>query len=370
MKIEIELKQKEKFVEKLSLSNFSKEVIQEMYNNTVVQFSKRDLSFHVLVFFLSLRDEKNSLLYKLLEENLPKLNDLNKKFAQTERKLKKDEYHKYVREVELDGVLKFDILFLLIGCMLDSNKYRIDFKDFFQENSELLIEFNKIDKLFSPDVLFFSQNFRDFKIEDDRYDDKGEYHDLAKSVYRPVQMRINRKSNRFLQQNTEVRILKSQSPVVLNVVQQIDPQITVHIWNSYNLYSFIQPQGISIWNVLGGLGGVAAIGSLALQWLSYKSQNGQSHKEKRAEKKKLQKVQKLPKVVKSSELLNKPLIDAILKTDKSRKIKIKKLKVKLSRLEQKHTLNLLNESEKKMRKTIINELKKLQNLIIKAKKID
>lgn len=244
-KIEIYITEKDKNGKQLTLFNFKDELVNFMYKKTIADSSRTSMRFFVLIFFLSLKTGSKSLLMSLLENNLEKIRELNIAFS-GKVKLKRGEYYNLIKKNKLEDVFKYDVFFILITAVLDSNKILIQFSDYFSENIEIKEEFEKVIKKYKNDLEEFDSDFKTHLIADDRVDEWGEYHDLSKSVYRTIKMRTSRSLDLELHKYAELRIVRSESPIILTITQHINPQIIIDLWNTYKLGDYVK----TVWNIV------------------------------------------------------------------------------------------------------------------------
>ncbi len=277
-KIEIHITEKDKNGRQLTLFNFRDELVNFMYKKTIADSSRTSMRFFVLIFFLSLKIGSKSLLMSLFDDNLPKLKNLNKAFS-GKTKLKRGEYSDLIKKNKLEDVFKYDVFFILITAILDSNKILTKFSDYFSENSEIKAEFEKVITKHKDDLEEFDLDFKTHLIADDRVDEWGEHHDLSKSVYRTIKMRTSRSLDLELHKYAELRIVRSESPIDLTIIQHIHPQIIIDLWDTYKLGEYVK----IVWKFANDNVIVATfIGTvLADKWLKWKAIDG---KKKRKEK--------------------------------------------------------------------------------------
>ncbi len=367
-RIEVKIKEKDKKGRPLTLLNFRDELVNFMYKKTVADSSRSSMHFFVLVFFLSLKIEEKSLLIKIFDENIDSLKKLNKTFDGKKR-LKKGEYYDLVKENKLDQVFKYDIFFILITTVLDSKTILSKFDDYFYENKKLKDDFLEVVKKYEEDLERFDLDFKKHLIIDDRYDEFGEYHDLSKSVYRTIKMRTSRQIDLSLHKYAEVKIISSQSPIDLSIIQHIDPQIIFDLWETYKLGDYV---GI-IWKsansnpiVSGVISGFAG-NVLAEKWLKWKSINGQKN---RKEKKKA-KIEF--DIVKSDKKQNKKLLqlatvlaESVVKSNEYLRNEVDELRDRVRVLTENRTVLASKESNKEI-EMLKEKIEKLENIDISAK---
>ncbi len=366
-KYKIQIKEKEKFIRKLSFLNLRDEVTNFMYKKTIASASRRDLLLFVLIFFLSIKkpNAKNSLLYSLLEQNLEKLQKFNKFLEEKRVMLKQGEYEKIKEKFKLTDALKYDVLFLLIEGVTDAEILKIKYSDFFKKNKELLKEFDVVVAKFGQQVDMTYLKFKEFHIEDDRYDEEtGEHYDLSKSVYRPVKMRLRRKLDISLQQFTEIKEIKSESPIIVDFIQSVDPDIIFELWEKYHLVEYLK----GIYDLIKNNVSLSLnldLGDLIIGYILWKTTDGRKKKEK--EEKNDNFKQKKTEYLKKENSLLKALNSSLQKTQESLEKEIENLENRLGKLEKKSELT---GEENQLKKAISLELKKLKNLSVTVVKME
>ncbi len=363
----IQIYEKKKYIRKLTFLNLKEEVTNFMYKRTVAASSRGDLLFFVLIFFLSIKSENssNSLLKDLLEQNIGRLKLLNEMFATKKNQLKKYEYREVVESLGLQNLVKYDVIFLLIEAIENADLLEVKYRDYFLMNPELLNQLNYIVDSHGKDLSEFYTVFKGFDIEDDRYNSiTGHYLDLSKSVYRPIKMRTRRKLDISLQQFTEITRIKSESPILVEFIQSIDPQIIFELWDKYHLASYIQSVWVEANNspIISNFIGGGAAGSI-VAWIQWK--NTKDPNEKDLIKKELDK-QKVLFLERENELL-RALNHSIKTTPEKLANEVKKLREEILILREKEK----TKEEKRIYSSLKLELRNLENLsVVVNDKID
>ena len=366
--IEIKIKEIDKHDRQLTLLNFRDELVNFMYKKTIADSSRSSMRFYVLMFFLSLKVDGKSLLMNLFDENIENLKNLNKVFD-SKKKLKKGEYNNLVNENKLDKVFRFDIFFILVAAILDSKKILNIFDTYFSQNKEGKDAFLDVVKKYKDDLEGFDVEFKKHLITDDRVDEFGEYHDLSKSVYRTIKMRTSRQIDLSLHKYAEIKIISSQSPIDLSIIQHIDPQIIFDLWETYKLGDYAK----IVWNfansnpiVSGGISGFFG-NVLAEKWLTWKAIDG--HK-KRKDKKKA-KIEF--DIAKKDEKQNKQLIqlasvlaESVVKSNEYLKQEVDELKEKVKSLTESKSIFASKESKKQI-EVLKQKIERLENIEVDAK---
>lgn len=237
----INIKEKEKFIRKLTFKKLNDEVYDVMYKKTILENTRRRLSFYLLLFFLILKEEKTqkTLIYYLFENNLQKIEDLNNSFREMGRNLKGWEYAEYKKEHGLDDLFKYDVFFYLLKIFWESEKIIIEYNDFFQENLDILEEFNLINRDFGVRITNINYELYWNKIDDIRMDENGDLIDLSKSIFHTIHMRMSKRMDLALSYRTDIKKIISQSPLEIELIQSIDPNIILEVWDKFNLFEYV-----------------------------------------------------------------------------------------------------------------------------------
>ena len=364
--IEIKIREKSKKGRKFTLFNFREELVNFMYKKTVADSSRSSLRFFVLIFFLSLKVGDESLLFKLFNENLEKLQKLNTSFSKKE-KLKGGEYADLVEKFGLQNIFRYDIFFILVETIVDSEEILQNFKVYFSNNPEIKKEFLKVLEKFKLDLDDFSFDFKGSYITDDRWDDYGEYHDLSKSVYRTIKMRTSRQIDLSLHKYAEVQVIKSESPIELSLLQHVKPQIIFDLWDTYKLGDYVK----EVWTTLNQNPVVSAFTAqiLADKYLKWRAINGRTHRKEKL-KAKLEFEAAKNDTNQSKELLEltKVLVASVLKSNEHLEEEISLLKHEKDKVRQ-DKVTSLEKKEKKI-KLIREKIERLENIDITTKKKD
>ncbi|PIR51445.1 hypothetical protein COU78_01755 [Candidatus Peregrinibacteria bacterium CG10_big_fil_rev_8_21_14_0_10_49_24] len=351
--------------------------IYEMYNDTIAQSSRQDLGFFVLVAFLSIQNDKESMMKKLLVENLPKLEKLSEKIGSLDRYLRKNEYAEFKEELKLENVLARDVFFLLLRTISNFDVLEIKFKNFLNNSPKIYTEIKNIRKEFGSRIDRFQFTFAQSRIRDDRVDDEtGNTLYLSKSVDRTIGMRLVRRLDISLQNYTDIIEIKKNSPIDFSFLQYVDPQLLIDIWNAFHLDRyFIDLVGTpdaavrflqNHFSLDVNLGDGVAI--LFYNWLYQRLLAPTNKKKERKEAKEEYEEQK-PDLIKSERVtdLMAVLVQSILKTKENVDNEIKRLKEKLVEYQM---IEKPNKKEKQVIKSLEGEIHKLENLIVNVERKD
>ena len=361
-KINIKIEEKDKMGRTLSLLNVRDELVNFLYKDTVASSTQIDLKFLILLFFISVQDKNKSLLEKILDDGLPRFIALNTVFSKKSGKLGAGEYRKMVEKYGLAELFERDLFFVILESVLNIHEIKIRFSDFLKKDKQLFDVVERIEKDYYQKVYDNFSEFKLTKITDNRYDDKGNFHDLSKSVYRTVLMRTSRNFNLNIQRYTEIKNLTSSSPIVLDFIQNIDPQIIFDLWDRYqvvdyakNTWDFANNSPI-ISNTISGI-----IGGLIVKYSNWKKIDGNKE---RTEKRKAKEIFEKEKKEKGQVLdeLTMKLVDSVLKSNERLQQEIEMQKEKLINLSD---TNVTLQDKKEIKK-LEKRIKDLENLHIKA----
>ncbi|MEI6296489.1 MAG: hypothetical protein WCO84_02465 [bacterium] len=283
-KIEVKIKEKDKGLKDLSLLNLRDEVVNFLYKDTIANSTKADMQFYVLLFFVAIKIDKETLLEKILSEGIPKFSKLNESFAKKKGYLHAREYRKMVEEHGLSELFENDIFFVLIEATLNVGEIEERFKPFLKKHPEVERVIGVVGTKYASKLSISLTKFKSSKIGDDRYDENGNYHDLSKSVYRTVRMRNSRNLDLNLQKYTSISEITSKSPIDLTFFQHLDPQIIFDLWDKYHVVDYMK----SAWrtandtpiiaNAVGGIFGGLVV--LYAQWKLIDGKKNRTEKDK------------------------------------------------------------------------------------------
>lgn len=367
-KIEVRIREKDKHGKILSLLNLREEVVNVLYKDTVAHSTKADMQFFVLLFFISIKFENKTLLEYVLDSALPKFSNLNKAFSQKKRRLRAKEYQKMVAEHGLESIFKFDVFFILVEAILNIDEIKQRYVDFFSKSPKAIDLIEKIKDEYAKELEAGLNDFKSSHIEDDRYDDEGNYHDLSKSVYRTVRMRNARNLDLNLQKYTSVQEISSQSPVILDFIQYVDPQLIFELWEKYNLAEYTKlVAGATFDAIKSHVDFNINIGNIAEAWLIWRLTNRLDRAEKERKKSELQLEKNKPANQEVLDTLTERLVDSVLKANERLQQEVDETRKKLDLLQGDPVATQNKEEIKKVRL----RLEELENLEITAKvKVD
>ena len=370
-RLKVTIKEKEKKISSFNLYNFREEVVNFMYKKTVAESSRNNLVFYVLLFFLSIKKEEKTLLEELLEKNIPKINILNTKLSQFER-LERGQYAQLVDDSNLREVFQYDVFFTLIVAFRNYEEIIGEFEDFFEDNKPLAEEYQRLNQLYGKGLLDFFNRFEKNLIEDDRVGYTGESLDLSKSVYRTIQMRSSRRIDLTLHKYAEVKNISSQSPIIVEVIQHIDPQIVVNIWDAYNLGDYVR----GTWQLTGdylkdkwflqALLGNA--GWDAGKWLRWKLINGaKNKKEKDVARNDFKEALEHKRQEEGSDHIQNALAKSVMSSNEYLLNEVQQLRLDLARVTKEN--DILVNKDKRI-KELEDRIEKLENIEVDVEELD
>lgn len=365
-RIEVKIQEKDKGVRDLSLFNLRDEVVNFLYKDTIASSTKADLQFFAMLYFVAIKVGNKILLEEIFDEGIPKFNKLNEAFAKKKGYLRAREYRKMVEEHGLSELFENDIFFVLVESILNIEEIEERYRSFLRKNPDIKSVLKRIRTAYASQLTAGLTKFKSSRIEDDRYDEKGNHHDLSKSVYRTVRMRNSRNLDLNLQKYTSVREIKSKSPVDLTFIQQVDPQIIFDLWDKYQVAVYMVK---SIWRfandtpiIANAVGGT--LGGLVVAYAEWKHIDGKrNRKEKANAKQKFERAKR--KNGKVLEDLTLRLVDSVLKANKRLEKEIKEARARIWELSERGAVR-----DKELIKKLEKRVQKLENLIVNAKLID
>lgn len=359
--IRVTIREKDKQARKLTLLNLREEVVNFLYRDTVANSTKADLQFYILIYFALIPFNEQSFLEAILDEGMPKFSRLNEAFAQHKGYLRAGEYQAMVNEYGLTELFQNDIFFVLVEAVLNVDVIENKFSDFYKNNPKLKKVIETLRTKYTPELRKEIRRFSSSKIEDDRYDDNGNYHDLSKSVYRTIRMRNSRNLDLNLQRYTDVKEITSQSPVVVEIIQHADPQIIFDLWEKYHVAEYMLSL-LSKADHSSIASGV--IVGLILRFNLWKGINGVLH---RKDKEKARQGFEEEKQKNGAALddLTSELVKSVLQANERREEEVDSLKKRVEFLE-----NAQTQQDKEDLKKLQDRVANLENLEVEAKETD
>lgn len=354
--LKITIKEKEKLSSSFNLFNLRDEVVNFMYKKTVADSSRQDMAFYVLCFFLSIRLGSKTLLEDLLDNNVAKLTELNRLLLNA-KKLRKGQYAQFVEQAGLTRAFQFDVFFLLMLTILNSDDVLIRFKTFFTNHPQAQKDFLLVVNKYKNSLQEFNVNFDINIIVNDTVDYNGEPQEVSRSVTRMIVMRTSRGLDLNLHKYAEVKDIKSRSPIILEIIQHIHPEILTNIWQTYKLDEYAK----NIWN----FSNQPLTSNIATAWLTWRMTKGTDKKGKAKARTNYDNAKKnLEKTGQENDLLES-LTRSVLASNGYLRGEVKRLTQKKNKLEANATDSL---PYKKEIDDLEKRIKRLENIEIKVRK--
>ena len=224
----------------LTLLNLRDEVVNFLYRDTVAHATKADQQFFILMYFVSLKAGEEPYLKVFFDAVLPRFHKLSVALSQKSTYLAAREYRARAKEFGLTEFFTGDTFFVLAEAVLDIESIEDRYKDLYKDKPEIEAVMRLLKTEYHPRIAEDYVLFASSRIRDDRYDDEGNVHDLSKSVYRTIQMRNARNLELNLQRYTRVKQVSSNSPILLELIQNVDPQIIFDLWDKYHLGNYVR----------------------------------------------------------------------------------------------------------------------------------
>ncbi|HEX5774853.1 MAG TPA: hypothetical protein VFY28_02740, partial [Candidatus Paceibacterota bacterium] len=163
---------------------------------------------------------------------------INASFKGLKRRLHAGEYGQLKVDSGLERVFKYDLFFVLVEAIQNLDELRERYKELLKKYPEIMQTLDRVDIEYAEKLKRLLKVFSASEIEDERTDDQGNTLDLSKSVYSPVHMRTAKYLNINLQRYTEVQDITSRSPIIVSLLQHIDPQMIIDLWNQYHVAEY------------------------------------------------------------------------------------------------------------------------------------
>lgn len=363
--IEIHIREKDKKAKNLSLFNLREEIVNFLYKDTIAASTRSDLIFFVLLFFISVKEKDGTTAAeRVFKDALPKLDNLNRAFQNSKNRIKAGEYQKLVETHGLKQVFQNDVFFVLVEAVLNLEEIEEKYRAYLKENKDTAEVLTLLSEKYATKLKERLEKFQTSEIEDDRYDDRGNYHDLSKSVYRTVKMRNSRNLDINLQRYTSVKEITSKSPIDLTFFQHIDPQIVFDLWDRYHLAEYIGSMYSGAIKTVGDhIEFKINAGDLINGWLIWKMTEGSRRKEKKRAKEEFENQKLLEENNKALNKLVEILSESVVNADKSHAREIARLRKKIDRLSKQE----IPFQDKERIEKLKDRLEKLENLEVSAK---
>ena len=357
--IEVTIKEKDKKKKRLTLFNLREELVNFLYKDTVARSSRTDQRFYLLMYFASLKAGKKTLIEVLFDSALPRFEKLSNSLSDRKKYLAKHEYNESVKEYGLTEFFAYDIFFILCEAIIDIEDIEAKYGDLYKESTQLTNVIATLKSQYRPRIVSSYSLFNTSRIKDERVDENGLVHDLSKGVYRTIKMRNAKNFEVNLQRYTRVKKVTSESPIVLDIIQIVDPQIIFDLWNKYHVFDYVA----GVWKffndspVLGGALG-AIIGNPVIEkynaWRAARRNKDKKYKQTTKEAFRLAKSQDSEQL----DAINLRLVQSVMDANKHLLEEVAFLKKSLEREQARGAAT--NDDEVKLLKSRIDKLENLE----------
>lgn len=361
--IPVRITEKSKGNRQLTLQNLREEIVGFMYRDTIARSTRADMQFYILVFFAMAPSGEKSSLEVIMDEALPKFDRLNAAFSSRRGYLQRNEYREMVYEFGLQDIFYKDLFFVLAGGILNIQKLRAQFNDYLTQQPILRDVFDRLETSYLPILESSFEVFKSSKIQDDRIDENGNYHDLSKSVYHTPYMRISRNLELNLQKYTSVKKIESNSPIDLLFLQHLDQQVIVQLWDKYHVAEYMPGVVKATWNTINTNFVSDGIWLVIGAYLEHRRTNGITDRTKKSQDK--DKLDTLIQQNKDIQALNAKLIDSVLDSKKRLEVDLDGLRQQLREEMQKSKAARDDEALKSLHERIT----RLENLQVDVGKV-
>lgn len=364
--IEVRIKEKDKKKKKLTLFNMRDELVNFMYKDTVADSSRADQYFYLLIYFASIQAGDKTLIETILDAALPRFQRLNNDFAGRKKYLAKHEYRQAVQDHGLSDFFAYDIFFILCEAIIEIDDIEVKYKSLYEDIPQLTSVIDTLKTKYRPLIVENYSLFTASKIKDERVDDYGFTHDLSKGVYRTIKMRNAKNLEINLQRYTRVRQVTSESPIILDIIQIVDPQIVFDLWNKYHVVEYVA----GVWRFLNNSPVIAgATGAIISQPVieKYNSWRAARHnKDSREVRKSAKDAFDVAKNQHSEQLeaINLQLVQSVMETNKHLRDEISYLR---QRLEVEQSRNAAKDEDEI--KSLKSRIEKLENIEVETSEI-
>lgn len=236
--IEVSIREKDKKKKKLTLFNLRDELVNFLYKDTVADSTKTDQRFYLLLYFASITADDKSLIETLFDVALPRFERLSDNLSRKQGYLAKHEYKTSVEEYGLGEFFTYDIFFILCEAIIEIEDIEAKYAELYRDSDYMTALIELLKDEYRPRIIKSYSLFNTSRIKDERTDDNGFVHDLSKGVYRTIKMRNAKNFEVNLQRYTRVKKVTSESPIVLDIIQIVDPQIIFDLWNKYHVFDY------------------------------------------------------------------------------------------------------------------------------------
>jgi hypothetical protein len=174
----------------------------------------------------------------LLDVALPRFERLSSNLSNRQGYLAKHEYKTSVDESGLSEFFTYDVFFILCEAIIEIENIENKYGALYKDSDYMVSLINTLKTDYRPRIIKSYSLFNTSRIKDERTDDSGFVHDLSKGVYRTIKMRNAKNFEVNLQRYTCVKKVTSESPIVLDIIQIVDPQIIFDLWNKYHVFDY------------------------------------------------------------------------------------------------------------------------------------
>lgn len=322
--IAVKINERDKSDKHLTFANLKDELVGFLYRETVAKSTRADMQFYILIFFASIGREKKSSLEVILDEAIPKFDALCNSFARRSSMLQRGEYADMVEAHGLRQLFEYDLFFVLATGILNLDDIKRKFADVINSDEIIRSVLSRIEKDYKPRLEKSFEQFVRYRIQDDRTDENGVTHDLSKSVFRPVHMRSSRNLELNMQKSAQIKKVESNSPILLEFLQTVDPQMVFHVWDKFKVALYMKDIVVHGTNLMNSNFVSDGFWLIAGMYLNHRRTNGQNQrKEKQKQKIDLDIAANNDPYLQS---LNEKLVEHILNSDKAKDEEIKRLR--------------------------------------------
>jgi hypothetical protein len=363
--IEVTIREKDKKKKRLTLFNLRDELVNFLYKDTIANSSKTDQRFYVLLYFATLKIGEKTLIEVLFDIALPRFKTLSDNLSNRQGYLAKHEYKASVEEYGLSEFFTYDIFFILCEAVIDIEDIEKKYGQLYRDDTHMQAVIKTLKTDYRPQIIESYSLFNTSRIKDDRTDDDGLVRDLSKGVYRTIKMRNAKNFEVNLQRYTRVKKVTSESPILLEIIQFVDPQIIFDLWNKYHVFDYVA----DVWRffndspVLSAATGTI-IGESVMQkynaWRGARRGSNKKYKQTSKEAFKVAKSQDSDQL----DAINLMLVQSVIDANKHLLEEVGFLKKQLEREQARGAA--MNEDEVKLLKT---RIEKLENIEVTTSKV-
>jgi len=357
--IEVSIREKDKKKKKLTLFNLRDELVNFLYKDTVADSSKTDQRFYLLLYFASITAGDKSLIEALFDAALPRFERLSDILSRKQGYLAKHEYKTSVDEFGLGEFFTYDIFFILCEAIIEIEDIEAKYGELYQDSDYMTALIKVLKAEYRPRIIKSYSLFNTSRIKDERTDDNGFVHDLSKGVYRTIKMRNAKNFEVNLQRYTRVKKVTSESPIVLDIIQIVDPQIIFDLWNKYHVFDY----AMNVWRffenspILSGAAGSIIAASVLEKYNAWRGARRGKDKKFKQTAREAFKVAK-NRDAEQLDAINLMLVQSVMEANKHLLDEVEYLKKSLAREQARGPAT--NEEEAKLLKARIEKLENIE----------